>query len=391
MEADRELRDLDAQWVIDRRARKISDPVKKLRYLQRKMAETRKAAPAPAPAGRICWWRRLLRPAAALALFLLPVATVSDTPWGSAVREIPPLVSGAPANREPKVWCVEKEPGYEVYSNGLRIENDFAVAGDERPYPVYDRQTLELVEWRSGPVGIVYHTTESHLAPFDPQYNSRLRRVGKWLLEYVRRNRSYHFVIDRFGRVHRVVRENGAANHAGYSVWADARHVYVNLNPSFLGVALETQTVVGRAAMAASPAQIHAAKVLTEMLRSRYHIPAANCVTHAQVSVNQWSMRVGTHTDWAASFPFGELGLGDNYDIPVPAMAVFGFRYDLEFLQATGPALWKGALLGEDLFRLQAASRHVTVAQLRAARKQRYRKILKVIEEAIASDEETTS
>jgi len=76
--------------------------------------------------------------------------------------------------------------------------------------PVYDRRTLELLEWRSGPAGIVYHTTESNIAPFDEEHSVRLRRVGRWMLEYVRDNRSYHFVIDRFGRVHRIVREAGA-------------------------------------------------------------------------------------------------------------------------------------------------------------------------------------
>ena len=324
-----------------------------------------------------------------MALFLLPIPTVSDELWSPGVREMP-VATGAAAERIPKIWRVEKSEGFEVYSNGLRIENDFAVSGEPRPYPVYDRETLELVEWRLGPVGIVYHTTESHLAPFDPHHNGRLQRVGKWMLEYVRRKHSYHFVIDRFGRVHRIVQETASANHAGYSVWADRRWAYVNLNPSFLGIALETQTGPGSTATVASPGQIHAAKVLTEMLRGKYHIPAANCVTHAQVSVNQRGMRVGTHTDWAASFPFGKLGLGDNYSTPVPAIAVFGFSYDPEFLKATGPPLWKGALLGENLFRQEAARRGVTVTRYRADQKKRYRKILEVIEQAIASQENTS-
>jgi N-acetyl-anhydromuramyl-L-alanine amidase AmpD len=87
---------------------------------------------------------------------------------------------------------------------------------------------------------------------------------------YVRQNRAYHFVIDRFGRVHRVAEEADSANHAGYSIWADERWAYINLNPSFLGVAFETQTATG----IVSEAQIHAAKVLTEMLRSKYGFPA---------------------------------------------------------------------------------------------------------------------
>ena len=62
-----------------------------------------------------------------------------------------------------------------------------------------------------------------------------LKRLGESLLEYVRRKHAYHYLIDRFGRVYRVVAESDTANHAGYSVWADDEWFYVNLNESFLG------------------------------------------------------------------------------------------------------------------------------------------------------------
>ena len=62
------------------------------------------------------------------------------------------------------------------------------------------------------------------------------------------------------------------ANHAGNSVWADDSVIYVNLNTSFLGVAFETQTQRGQDMPSANPAQIHSARVLTEMLRAKYHI-----------------------------------------------------------------------------------------------------------------------
>ena len=63
------------------------------------------------------------------------------------------------------------------------------------------------------------------------------------------------------------------------------------------------------------------------MLRSKYDILSRNCVTHAQVSVAPWNMRLGNHVDWAANFPFGELGLANNYEMPIPAVAVFGSAY----------------------------------------------------------------
>jgi N-acetyl-anhydromuramyl-L-alanine amidase AmpD len=45
-----------------------------------------------------------------------------------------------------------------------------------------------------------------------------LKRIGESLLAYVRRKQAYNFVIDRFGRVYRVVPESDAANHAGNSI-----------------------------------------------------------------------------------------------------------------------------------------------------------------------------
>jgi hypothetical protein len=71
--------------------------------------------------------------------------------------------------------------------------------------------------------------------------------------------------------------------------------------------------------------------MLVEMLRSRYRIPAANCVTHAQVSVNPSNMQAGYHTDWAFGFPFEQVGLPDNYARELPSLWAFGFQY------ASGP------------------------------------------------------
>ena len=190
-------------------------------------------------------------------------------------------------------------------------------------------------ERRTEPVGIVYHTTESLQAPFEPGQNNVLKRVGESLLEYVRRRRCYNFLIDRFGRVFRIVNESDAADHAGHSVWADDRYFYVNLNDSFIGISFEAQTVAGETTTSAGSAQVRAGAMLTEMLRSRYKIPGGNCVTHAQVSVNPSNMQIGYHVDWASSFPFEGLGLPDNYATPSPAISLFGFAFDASF-RATG-------------------------------------------------------
>ena len=82
---------------------------------------------------------------------------------------------------------------------------------------------------------------------------------------------------------------------------------------------------------AVSPAQARAGAMLVEMLRSRFRIPAADCVTHGQVSVNPSNMQAGYHTDWAFGFPFEQVGLPDNCTRDLPSLWVFGFQY------ASGP------------------------------------------------------
>jgi hypothetical protein len=282
--------------------------------------------------------------------------------------------AAAPA---PEVWQVEQTQEFDTYSNGLRIENQYAVSHRPRAYRVYSRDDSagSSGERRTEPVGIVYHTTESLQAPFEPGQNNVLKRVGESLLEYVRRRRCYNFLIDRFGRVFRIVKESDAADHAGHSVWADDRYFYVNLNDSFIGISFEAQTVAGETTNLASSAQVRAGAVLTEMLRSRYKIAGGNCVTHAQVSVNPSNMRIGYHVDWASSFPFAGMGLPDNYATPSPAISLFGFAFDASFEQRAGVRLAAGALAA-DRGLVEAAQRaHLNPAAYRKALHQRYLQI----------------
>jgi len=190
----------------------------------------------------------------------------------------------------------------------------------------------------------------------------------------VAKNHLYHFLIDRFGRIYRMVAETDYANHAGHSLWADDRRIYWSLNQSFLGVAFEAQTEAGSAAAdIATPAQIDAARVLTEMLRSKYHIPAADCVTHAQVSINLDSMHLGYHTDWAANFPFREVGLGDGYQTPVAALTLFGFDYDSSFLRANGGKVWQGLVISEEQLLREAAAHGATFDRYRHTLQRKFR------------------
>jgi hypothetical protein len=263
-----------------------------------------------------------------------------------------------------------------------------------RPLPIrgacFTRSTnapparCEQPEWRSEPAGIVYHTTESDQARFTADQNARLKRIGKAVIGVVQQNHSYHFLIDRFGQVFRIVPESDVANHAGYSVWSDGSVIFVNLNSSFLGIALRRRRS-GRSAIGQS-AQVHAARILTEMLRNKYHIPQSNCVTHAQVSVNPDNMLVGYHTDWAGNFPFLEIGLNDNYTAPPASIYAFGFDYDPVFVHATGVRLWQGLALAEDQMQTQAAARGISVSQYRAILQKKYKEILAALKAAAAND-----
>jgi hypothetical protein len=290
-----------------------------------------------------------------------------------------------------QVWQVEKTANSETYSNGLRIDDRMVVSNHPRAYLAYSLANPGAAAVRrTEPAGIVFHTTESRLAPFEPDQNGVIKKLGESLLEYVRRKRAYHFLIDRFGRVYRVVAESDSANHAGNSVWADSEWLYVNLNQSFIGVSVETRTQPGQVVAEMSPAQMRSAAMLTEMLRNKYHLAAENFVTHAQVSVNPSNRQVGYHADWASSFPFAQLGLPDNYARPLPALWAFGFEYNPEFLHWAGDRIGAGVQLGDERLRQEAADAGQSTTAYRKALQKRYRHQLDEVREANAvADEES--
>lgn len=339
--------------LIGWHAGQISCPLERLRYLRgaARPAKSRSLAPS-------------LRAGCGLVLLLIPLQS------GAPVA-LPPLENSLDAGRPP-VWLIEKNQDYEFYSNGLRIENRFAIDTPPRLYPVFEssRPDLDTSQWRSEPAGIVYHATESDQVPLEPEETARLRRTGEDLLDYVRRRQSYHFLVDRFGRVYRIAAESGTASHAGNSVWADRQWLYVNLNAAFLGVAFEARTGDGNARL--EPAQVQSGRLLTALLRSRYAIRGENCITHAQVSINPRNNEIGYHTDWAVNFPYAAMGLADNYRLPVPSVSVFGFTYGPAFLEAAGGQPWAGLALAETVLRGEAAGRGFSVAGYERVLQKRY-------------------
>jgi len=289
--------------ALELRAGQIADPVERLRFLRQEMRPKARLAKVTARSHRRAGW---LAAGLAALVVLVPVPTGSAETLARERLLVSPDTTNPAIMLEPapRVWLVDRSGSSELYSNGLRIDLRYAVSNrPRRQFPIFSTGGVRQGEGNA-PVGIVYHTTESNLAPFEEKENRRLQVSGRSSIEVVRQERAYHYQIDRFGRVFRVVQESDAANHAGASVWADSRGVYVNLNDSFLGVSLEGQT---SAAEATTPAQIASAKVLTEMLRSRYAIPAGNCVTHAQVSVNPQNMHIGGKISLRRSGAAGQL------------------------------------------------------------------------------------
>jgi hypothetical protein len=283
----------------------------------------------------------------------------------------------APVRPDAGVRLVNQTADYEEYSNGLVITTTWCASSKPRTlYPVFSTASggAAPVEWRSDPAGIVYHSTESHPLPIEAEWNPELPHIEKYLLDYVRDKHLYHFLIDRTGRVFRIVPESDIANHSGKSVWGDNRYVYVNLNASFLGVAFERQ-MRDRGARV-NEDQLQSARLLTDMLRAKYRIPASNCVTHAQVSVNPANMKIGAHTDWARDFPFHELGLGDNYAQPFAAMLAFGFDYDGALVSAAGDREWQGLVDSRKTLRDRATELGVGVSRYKAELRRRYREIV---------------
>lgn len=370
--------------LAELRARRRSDPVERLQFLRGFAADRRCGR------GRRSKSRGLkaLAITVALALAILvglqgyPRAhSAASEPVHSAAVASGPVTESASqpaAANMPAVWMVDTNGQFDLYSNGLRIENQFAATSEPRRYLAFAREAFDAGrgEWRAEPAGIVFHTTESHMAPFEEDANRTLKRDGEGLLEYVSRRRAYHFVVDRFGRVFRIVRECDYANHAGNSIWADASWVYVNLNQSFFGIAFEAQSSQDGQGPPVNEAQVHAGRVLTEMLRARYQIPAANCVAHAQVSVNPGNRRAGYHIDWAAHLPFEKLGLSDNYSAPIASITLFGFEPDAGLAEAGGAPLARGLERAEEQVRQEAAARGETVDGYRLALQSRYRETL---------------
>ena len=305
---------------------------------------------------------------------------------GSRAGQEKPSGGGQPAEKllakpEEKldVWLVETLGQAELYSNGLRVSNEWLTHTGPRSYAVYSRgpgAEVREIDRRDRPMGLVFHTTESELPTLERTNNQLIRYEGRKLVNYIRREQLYHFLIDRFGRVYRIVPETEYAYHAGYSLWAESGELYINLNQSFIGISFETRpAAIGPdvpVEEGVTPAQFSSARLLTEMLREKFGILESNCVTHEMISVNPNKMLIGYHMDWRGRFPFQKVGLPDNYQAVLASVAEWGFPYDSPFVDELGGQVWPGVRRSRSLFRREAALRQLSVKRYREQQGRRF-------------------
>ncbi len=279
-----------------------------------------------------------------------------------------------PDYKPEKVWQVKKEANYEQYSNGARIQTDYEVDNHPRQYYV-TRRGSEIPERtvHHEPIGIIYHTSENEMVDFTLDNNDSIQTRTRGLLEYVRKIKAYNYLIDRFGQIYRVVRDEQAAHHAGHSIWADQQNLYLGLNESFIGVCFESSMQqAGVPGEQLTEAQLVSGRALTAVLRSRYNIDDADCVTHGLVSVSPEQMQICYHYDGARNFPFEAMGISDKYQVPPVSVSQFGFSWDAEVLEKLGGKLWPGVAVAEEEFKRRAANLKTDIKELRKQMRDHY-------------------
>jgi hypothetical protein len=306
------------------------------------------------------------------------------------LREPPPVAeTKVAAYLTQPIWLVEKTSGSELYSNRLQIFTRYAVANIPRSYRPFFRHLNRSPRNAINSdriAGILFHTSESDLVPFRPEMNISIKQKSKRLIKYLQRRKSYNFIIDRFGRVYRLVQEDHVAFHAGNSIWADDEEFYLNLNHAFIGICFEgrdfeeiesqnyvdswnPQAIAPRlrpnGISSLTEAQLRSGKELTDWLRVKYNISQHNCVPHALVSVNPEKKLIGYHLDLSRGFPFAKFSLSNKYNEPLPSIVDFGFFYDEYFEKIFGGEIWPGIRASEAILQRRCKRANIGLGQYR--------------------------
>ncbi|MBO0797420.1 MAG: N-acetylmuramoyl-L-alanine amidase [Blastocatellia bacterium] len=278
-----------------------------------------------------------------------------------------------PDYRPKKVFLLDKKGNVERWSNRAWIRTEMEIDTRPRRYYAIPRGS-EFIgsnnQLRHDIVGIIYHTSESHILPYDPEFNKDIVRTSQGLANYIRSKRAYNYLIDRGGDIFRIVRDDQVANHVGNSIWSDSKYTYVGLNDSFIGICFESSVDAPDEQL--TEPQIKSGRELTDVLRYKYHIDDADCTTHGLVSINPERMFIAFHHDWVRDFPFDMMGVSDKYKVPPANILDYGFTYDDETLEKIGGKLWEGAKVAEERFKKRAEAAGIAPEVLRQKMRDRY-------------------
>ena len=329
-----------------------------------------------------------------------PTASIKEVQTSMPKGAVPDIIKreSFPEYITEPIWLVEKTGEFELYSNRLQIITTYAVDNILREYIDFSKSSDQLPGLNHTTdkiVGILYHASESDIVPFSPEENQSIKKYSELLRRYICREKLYHYFIDRFGRVFRVVREEHAAFHAGNSIWSDENSIYINLNHAFVGICFEGKDFQeNKRRRSGKPSisvmkessinenQIKSAKELTDLLRYKYKISQHNCIPHGIASVNPDKKLIGYHLDLSHSFPFHRFGLTDKYQEPLPSIVEFGFTYDQYFLKIFDGDTWPGISKSEKYIEKMAKSAQLSTAKYRKKLNRHYDE-LKVLQEEL--------
>ncbi|RPJ78435.1 MAG: N-acetylmuramoyl-L-alanine amidase, partial [Deltaproteobacteria bacterium] len=218
---------------------------------------------------------------------------------------------------------------------------------------------------------------------YRPEMTQSIKEYSRLLIRYLNKKKSYHYFIDRFGKIYRLIREDHAAFHSGNSIWADDEFLYLDLNHAFIGVCFEgkdfetnkpsdtamkkenQQAIVPMEQSSINEAQLISGKELTDWLRVKYKIPQNNCVPHGLASVNPYDRLIGHHLDLSHGFPFDFFEIRNKYEEPIPAITEFGFTYDNYFVEIFNGKLWPGIAASEKIIIECAKEKRMSVTDYR--------------------------
>lgn len=295
------------------------------------------------------------------------------------------------------VWMIEKTSDSEYYSNRLRIFTTETTDNIPRHYhriPIGATDIPKTAPESDQVAGLLFHASESDIYAFKPEMTQSIKEYSRLLIRYIRNKKAYHYFIDRFGQVYRLVREDHAAFHAGNSIWMDSESVYLDLNHAFIGICFEGKdfknnghrkrkeagngnsthiTPMDKSSI--SEAQLRSGKELTDWLRVKYKIPQHNCVPHSLVSVNPYDGLIGHHLDLSYDFPFDMFGLSNKYQERIPAITEFGFSSNNYFSEIMKGRIWPGIALSEEYLKNRANERKMPLKDYRRLLNSNFKKL----------------